>query len=52
VEEGAEKIVALLRSPKDLAEVRESLAIKKDLFSTEKFVRDIRQVVAEFRGES
>jgi glycosyltransferase involved in cell wall biosynthesis len=52
VEEGAEKIVALLRSPKDLAEVRESLAIKKDLFSTEKFVRDIRQVVAEFLGES
>jgi glycosyltransferase involved in cell wall biosynthesis len=46
VEDAAKKIVRVLQDPAELATVRAHLAARRDLFSTEHFVREIRAIAA------
>jgi glycosyltransferase involved in cell wall biosynthesis len=50
VEDAVEKIVRVLRDPGAQGALREVLAACRDRFSAERFVREVREIVAAFPG--
>jgi glycosyltransferase involved in cell wall biosynthesis len=51
VENAVDKIVAVVRDPAAQASLRASLSGSRDRFSTQRFVRELREVVAKFAAE-
>lgn len=47
-EEAVEKILSVLNSPQSMASIRISLEKQREVFGTDRFVRETRQIVAEF----
>ena len=51
VEDAAKKILRVLQDPAELAAVRADLAARRDLFSTERFAREIRAIAATLSAD-
>lgn len=49
-EEAAASITSVLSDPKEQDRLRQALAARTELFSTDRFMREIREVVSDFRA--
>ena len=48
-DEAVEKILAALQNPSEQARLRRHLTIRSEMFSTARFVHQVRDIVARFR---
>ncbi len=49
-EDGAARITAVLADPAAQQRLRTSLAARAEMFSTDRFVREVREIVSAFRN--